>query len=349
MKSNDKPHVIDLGEVTGREDVEWWRTRLRPALDAIECGGLVAFPTETVYGLGADATRPEAIERIFEAKGRPPGHPLIVHVSSAEQARSLSSRWTERAQRLAEAFWPGPLTLVVQRGDAISDVVTGGLLTVGLRAPAHPVAAMLIQLAGVPIAAPSANPHQGVSPTRAAHVQAGLGSAVDVIVDGGATEVGLESTVLSLTDQPPRILRPGGVTKSMLETVVGEVAYGDGVTVEDNERRRPSPGMAAKHYAPTADVRVAPLEDLRSKAPRHARRGWMLIGEDGREERNRSEPADAEDPTCVLPPRPETYAAQLYDALHRLDGAGCEWIGIEAPPTGEAWRAIWDRLRRAAA
>jgi L-threonylcarbamoyladenylate synthase len=344
MKSNRKPHVIDLGELTGREDEEWWRTQLRPALDAIERGGLVAFPTETVYGLGADATRPEAVERIFEAKGRPPGHPLIVHVSSPEQAKSLSSHWTERAQRLAEAFWPGPLTLVVQRGDAISDVVTGGLSTVGLRAPAHPVAAMLIQLAGVPIAAPSANPHQGVSPTRAAHVQAGLGAKVDVIVDGGATEVGLESTVLSLADRTPRILRPGGVTKSMLEAVVEEVGYGDDVTVDDNDRRRPSPGMAAKHYAPGADVTVAPLEDLQARAPRRGQRGWILIDGD----RARSEPAP-EDETCVLDARPEAYAAQLYDALHRLDGAGCEWIGIEAPPKGEAWRAIWDRLRRAAA
>ena len=345
MKTNRKPNVIKVGRPTGNEDEAWWLAKLRPALDAIDRGGLVAFPTETVYGLGADATQPDAVERIFDAKGRPPGHPLIVHVASIEQARSLAETWSSREQVLGEAFWPGPLTLVVARGAAIPDVVTGGLRTVGLRAPAHPVAAMLIRLAGVPIAAPSANPHQGVSPTRAAHVEAGLGASVDVIIDGGPTDVGLESTVLATTEQRPTILRPGGVAKSMIEEVVGPVTYGADVTVGDDAQTRPSPGMAAKHYAPSADVVVAPMRELRRSAPRDTRRGWLLV----RDQDGSQEPETTDGPTHRLGPTPEAYAADLYDALHRLDAAGCDWIGIEAPPDGEPWRAIWDRLRRAAA
>ena len=347
METDSTPTVISVGDLTGDEDLDWWRTKLRAALDALKEGGLVAFPTETVYGLGADATRPDSVARIFEAKQRPPGHPLIVHVSSARHARRLAAMWSDREEALAEAFWPGPLTLIVERGPSIPDVVTGGLATVGLRAPAHPVAEMLIRLSGVPIAAPSANPHQGVSPTRAEHVVTGLGSKVDVIIDAGPTHVGLESTVLSLTEAVPTILRPGGVAKSELEQILGTVRYGDEVSVSDDTRQRPSPGMADKHYAPRAEVVVGPLAELRERVPQSCETGWILL-DGGTGCGGASGESAAEDPTCRLGPDPEAYAAGLYDALHRLDDAGCQWIGVEAPPDGEVWRAIWDRLRRAA-
>lgn len=351
------------------------RESLRQAVEILGDGGLVAFPTETVYGLGADARSGEAVRGIFRAKGRPSTHPLIVHVADSEAAAGLSARWDARARALAEAFWPGPLTLIVPRAEAVPDVVTGGLDTVGIRVPDHPVALALLEEAQMPLAAPSANRHQGISPTRAEHVQRSLGAQVDMIIDGGATEVGIESTVLSLAVDPPVILRPGQISREEIREVLeavrdeapvgraggaegdeggGEgggtdVAYGD-EAVDDDKRQRPSPGMAGRHYAPEARVVLASGEKLIAScrdagADRPDRDvGWLLI------DAELPEPCAGLEATVIerMPADPETYAAKLYQALHTLEEEGCDVICIEAPPREEEWRAVWNRLERAA-
>ncbi|MBI4873456.1 MAG: threonylcarbamoyl-AMP synthase, partial [Acidobacteria bacterium] len=194
---------------------------IQRAAELIRAGRLVAFPTETVYGLGANALDAAAVEKIFAAKGRPSTSPLIVHVDSEEMARTLARQWPDAAHVLVRRFWPGPLTLVVPKRECVPDVVTAGLATVGLRAPSHPLALALIRAAGVPIAAPSANRFTGLSPTTAEHVRRGLGEAADLILDGGPTVVGIESTVLSLAGQRPLLLRPGMVSREAIEALIG--------------------------------------------------------------------------------------------------------------------------------
>lgn len=313
---------------------------LERAARALRRGELVAFPTETVYGLGADATDEEAVRGIFRAKGRPAGHPLIVHVASARQAEQFAADWPEEARRLAAQFWPGPLTLVVEKVDAIPDVVTGGLSTVGLRSPAHPVARALLEEVGVPVAAPSANPHTRLSPTRARHVLEGLGVAVDVVVDGGPTEVGIESTVLSLVRSSPTILRPGMVGRAELEEVVGPVHVAEDVV--ESDRPRSSPGRAASHYAPRARLRVRSPQEISADWPdAEERTGLVAIGS------AEVQPGGRRDRIFELPGRPDPFARELYDVLHRLDRLGCTEIWVEVPPEGPGWRAVRDRLRRA--
>jgi L-threonylcarbamoyladenylate synthase len=212
----------------------------------IRAGRLVAFPTETVYGLGANALDEKAVRRIYEVKQRPASSPMIVHVASIEMARSLAREWPESAEKLAQAFWPGPLTLVVPKQPSIPPVVTSGIDTVGLRMPSHPVALALIRAAGVPVAAPSANRFKGLSPTTAGHVRASLGGRVDMILDGGMTKVGIESTVLTLATATPRILRPGMISRKDIEAVIGPVEEG-AATAKD---LLSSPGMHSRHYSP---------------------------------------------------------------------------------------------------
>ncbi|HEX2208930.1 MAG TPA: L-threonylcarbamoyladenylate synthase, partial [Longimicrobium sp.] len=231
---------------------------LRQPAEVLRAGGLVAFPTETVYGLGAHALDPAAVQRIYEAKGRPSYNPLIVHLADVDAARGLASSWPEQAERLAAAFWPGPLTLVVPKNDSIPDSVTAGLPSVALRVPAHPVAHALLRAAGIPVAAPSANRSTQVSPTTARHVERSLGARVDVIVDGGPCPVGIESTVLSLVGPVPTLLRPGTVSVEDLRPVIGDVALPSSAT--DATAARPSPGMLDRHYAPRAAVRVLPRQ-----------------------------------------------------------------------------------------
>ncbi|HZO90788.1 MAG TPA: L-threonylcarbamoyladenylate synthase [Chthonomonadaceae bacterium] len=319
------------------------RDILARAAEILRHGGLVAFPTETVYGLGANALDAAAVARIFAAKGRPPNNPLIVHVPEAEAARGIVAAWPEAAAQLAERFWPGPLTLVLPRREVIPDVVTAGGPTVAVRVPAHPVALALLRAAGVPIAAPSANRSMRLSPTRAEHVLRGLNGRIELILDGGPTTGGLESTVLDLTVMPPRLLRPGLVTPAEIEAIIGPIARP--VQAPPSSAPLPSPGMMTRHYAPRAPLEIASGNGgERAQALRASglRVGWItfdagnVVSAPGLE-------------IIALPPEPSAFAAQLYAALHALDEAGVERIVVDQPPQTEAWLAVRDRLRRAAA
>ncbi len=288
------------------------------AAELIRAGELVAFPTETVYGLGANALDPEAVEKIYAAKGRPATSPLIVHVSSIEMARTLVLEWPDRAEKLARKFWPGPLTLVLPKQPHVPDRLTAGLPTVGIRMPAHPIALDLIRAAGVPIAAPSANPFTQLSPTTAQHVRAALGDRVALVLDGGPSKVGIESTVLSLADADPVLLRPGMISKAEIEAEIGPV----NTLASDAEGAHASPGLHARHYSPKT-----PLLLLEPGQPLPAGRGIRL----------------------AMPADPHEYAAVLYERLHHSDAQGWDWIAIERPPAGDEWTAIRDRLERASA
>jgi L-threonylcarbamoyladenylate synthase len=292
----------------------------------------VAFPTETVYGLGANALDAAAVERIFVAKQRPRSSPLIVHVASVEMASEVASIWSEQAEVLARRFWPGPLTLVLPKKPSIPGIVTAGLPTAGLRMPAHPVALDLIRTAGVPVAAPSANRFTGLSPTSAAHVREGLGDAVDLILDGGPAQVGIESTVLSLAGASPVLLRPGMVSREQIEAVIGPVETAGRI---ENGTAHPSPGMHHRHYSPQT-----PLLVVRDGMLPAAGRGVYLAWS-----------GDPSGPvrTVPMPAEAGAYGSVLYDTLHRLDRERLDWIAVEEPPAGDAWDGIRDRLSRAAA
>jgi L-threonylcarbamoyladenylate synthase len=289
---------------------------LSSAAELIRAGELVAFPTETVYGLGANALDPAAVEKIYRAKGRPATSPLIVHVSSIEMARSLVREWPERAEQLARIFWPGPLTLVLPKQPHVPDCVTAGLDTVGVRMPAHPIAQALISEAGVPIAAPSANRFTQLSPTSAQHVRDSLGSDVAMVLDGGRTTVGIESTVLSLAGPEPVLLRPGMVTQQEIEAVIGPVQ----VLKQAPQGAHSSPGLHARHYSPKTR---------------------LLLIEPGQV------PSIGRGVCLQMPAEPREYAAVLYERLHAADAEGWDWIAIEQPPDTEEWSAIRDRLERA--
>ena len=282
-------------------------------------GGLVAFPTETVYGLGANALNREAVLRIYTAKGRPSTSPLIIHISSFAMLHAVVETWPAAAQRLAERFWPGPLTLVLRKRADVPHEVTAGLDTVGVRMPAHPVAQKLIRRAGVPVAAPSANRFTQISPTTAEHVRASLGSSIDMILDGGPTTVGIESTVLSLAGEGPVLLRPGMVSQAEIEAIAGPISTG--VSAQAHEPHA-SPGLHAKHYAPRTLFYL-----LTSCAALPSGRGKVLR----------------------MPADPEGYAASLYAELHTADAEGWDWIAVEEPPRSPEWDGIRDRLTRAAA
>ena len=293
---------------------EIWRT-----------GGLVAFPTETVYGLGADARDDLAVARIFEAKGRPRFNPLIVHVESAARARDFV-QWSDMAEIVASAFWPGPLTLVLplREGAGLSPLVTADLPTLAVRVPAHPVARALLQAFGGPVAAPSANPSGRISPTEAGHVMAGLAGRIEAVVDGGVCPVGLESTILGLANEPV-LLRPGGVPVEALEAALGQplARRAEGAALS-------APGQMRSHYAPGAKVR------LEAEA---ARPGEVMLGFGPVEaDLNLSRAGDLTE-----------AAANLFHHLHALDAMGAEGIAVSPIPETGLGRAINDRLRRAAA
>jgi L-threonylcarbamoyladenylate synthase len=295
-------------------------------------GGLVAFPTETVYGLGANALDPAAVEKIFRAKGRPSTSPLIVHVDSTAMAQTLVAQWPEAAAKLSARFWPGPLTLVLEKNPKVPDIVTAGLPTVGIRMPAHPLALALIRAAGVPIAAPSANPFTGVSATTAAHVREHLGSKVDLILDGGPTKVGIESTVLSLVGGKLLLLRPGMITQAMIEEVAGPIELAPAITKPGAAHA--SPGMHRKHYSPATMVVLVSDGEL----PPYGRGAYLWHTNPAESAKSVPMPANAGD-----------YAAALYRVLHDLDAEAFDWIAIEAVPHSPEWAAIADRLRRASA
>jgi L-threonylcarbamoyladenylate synthase len=307
------------------------------AAQILQAGGLVAFPTETVYGLGANALDEAAVARIFEAKGRPARNPIIVHAPTIEDAKSLASAWPATAQKLAERFWPGPLTLVVPKAACVPDLVTAGGPTVALRMPAHPVALALLRACRLPLAAPSANRSTELSPTLPQHALAGLGDRIDLLLDAGPTSGGLESTVVDLTTEPPRLLRPGLVTVAELADVIGPLAQ---AVPPESETLR-SPGQMRRHYAPRTPLEVAEnsrqrVEELGGQG---LRVGWL------------THVAEGETPALriVLPADAVGYAAQLYAALHRLDDAALDRIVVQAPPASAEWLAVRDRLQRAAA
>ena len=300
-------------------------------------GGLVAFATETVYGLGADATDPAAVTGIFEAKGRPVVNPLIVHADGPDMARSCVASWPEEARILAKACWPGPLTLVLARSARIPDVVTAGQETVGVRVPDTRVARSLIARTGRPVAAPSANRSTGISPTSARHVLKDLDGRIDLILDSGPTSLGLESTVVDLSGDSPRLLRPGPFSREFLAETMGKalVAPESGVPGEPAL----SPGQMAIHYAPrTPTVRIDP--GLMASFPWPARSALIVVG------RGWSREGVGALFTFELP-TPETAAAGLYATLHHCDESGLELIVIVPPPCLPQWSAILDRLGRA--
>jgi L-threonylcarbamoyladenylate synthase len=283
----------------------------------IRAGRLVAFPTETVYGVGANALDPEAVARIYDVKRRPSSSPLIVHVASTEMARTIAADWPALAETLAARFWPGPLTLVVRKAEIVPDIVTAGLDSVGIRIPSHPIALELIRRAAVPIAAPSANRFTEISPTTAAHVRDSLSERVEMILDGGPAQVGIESTVVSLIRTPPEILRPGMITREDLEAATG-LRWERGNV--DLPQVVESPGLHPRHYAPHT-----PFYVLEAGEKHPAGRGKLL----------------------EMPLHVEEYAATLYARLRAADQEHWDWIAVEKPPETPQWAGILDRLKRA--
>jgi L-threonylcarbamoyladenylate synthase len=315
------------------------RAAILRATELLHSGKLVAFPTETVYGLGADAGNALAVRRIFEAKGRPADHPVIVHVADVATAERWSSAMPEGARALAAAFWPGPLTLIAPRAAHVSDAVTGGQASVGLRAPAHPVARALLAEFGSGIAAPSANRFGHVSPTTARHVADDLGDAVDLILDGGACDVGIESTIIAFTTQSPTLLRPGGIGIDAIAGVLGAMPVTGDVAAPR------APGMLTVHYAPRTPATLVAHDALRAE----------LAQLEERDERiavlahSMDAPAGFDGVWIAAPPDATMYARVLYANLRTLDAADADAILIEQVPDGAAWAAVRDRITRATA
>jgi len=316
------------------------------AADLLRAGHLVAFPTETVYGLGAHALDAAAVRRIFEAKGRPAYNPLIVHVPDAAGARRIVTDWPEVADRLAEAFWPGPLTLVLPKRPEVPDEVTAGLPSVAVRVPAHPVALALLRAAAIPVAAPSANRFTELSPTRAAHVERALGDRVALVLDGGSTDVGIESTVLDLTGERPTLLRPGVLDEARIAAVIGPLARPMSAGFATEARK--SPGMIERHYAPRAALVLVDPADAGAVARARALVATAAASGQaaGALQLDRLDVSAAH--VVPMPPDPAGYARRLYAALHELDELGCSAVVVEAVPGGPEWEGVRDRLRRAA-
>ncbi|HEX4798353.1 MAG TPA: L-threonylcarbamoyladenylate synthase [Burkholderiales bacterium] len=307
---------------------------IREAVAVLKRGGLVAFPTETVYGLGADASNPAAVERIYRVKGRPASHPVIVHIGDAVQLERWARNIPEHARKLAARFWPGPLTLVLKRAPGVGDELTGGEDTIGLRVPGHPVALELLRRFGGGIAAPSANKFGRISPTTAEHVRNDLGDEVDLILDGGPCEIGIESTIIDLSRDRPILLRPGRVSTEGITTTLG-------ATPEPRARSAPrAPGTLESHYAPRHSLTLILSgqwdETLRAASPRRAVLCFHArpVGE-----------------RCAMWIRastdPQLYARDLYSNLRALDATGCDEILVEEPPASAEWAAVRDRLARA--
>lgn len=309
-------------------------SEIRRAAQILRAGGLVAFPTETVYGLGADATNRDALARLYAVKRRPADHPVIVHFADAERAFAWAREIPEPAKKLAARFWPGPLTLILKRSALAADFVTGGQDTAGVRVPSHPVAHELLKSFGGGIAAPSANRFGLLSPTTAAHVRADLGGEVDLVLDAGPSEIGIESTIVDFSRGAPVLLRPGKITRADLESVLG-------IAVEEKDTDSPRhPGALERHYAPRTAARLVAPHALDAEIARLGARVAVLAF---------SRPDERVDYWIRMPREPQAFAQRLYAALRELDAAGCEAILIESPPEGPAWAAVRDRLLRATA
>ncbi len=308
-------------------------------------GGVVAFPTETVYGLGANAYDEAAVAKIFEAKGRPADNPLIVHICDKSALSEICTDIPELAYKLADRFWPGPFTMVLPKSDKIPYITSGGLDTVGVRMPSHPVARQLISLCETPIAAPSANLSGSPSPTSARRVFEDMNGRIPYIIDGGECEVGLESTVVAFEDGGVRILRPGGVTKEMLEQVAPRVIIDEGVTGRVSDDIRPaSPGMKYKHYAPKAEVILVKgsVEGYRKYVEKNVSEGDFCLV------------FDASDAVMGVPyveygHDPRTQAHMLFEALRELDGRGAHRVFARCPDKNGIGLAVYNRILRAAA
>ena len=312
-------------------------------------GGLVAIPTETVYGLAADALDADAVDRIFAAKGRPATNPLIVHVADAAMARSLAGAWPDSAEQVTARLWPGPVTVIVPRGQRIPASVTAGGPTVALRCPEHPLTRRLIATLGRPLAAPSANRSKQLSPTTAGHVLEGLGNRIDLILDGGPCGHGIESTVVDCTTDPPRILRPGPIGRGELEAALGR-PVADAVDVRDDNATAParSPGTLARHYAPKTplEVSAAPAERVAALMQAGKRVAWLTSRTE--DPAVRSLAASRDLLVVPMPADPAAFATGLYATLHAIDRRSLDAIVVDAPPDTESWRAVTDRLSRAA-
>ena len=309
---------------------------IEKAAEILRKGGLVAFPTETVYGLGADASNPAAVRKIFAAKGRPADHPVIVHLAGTSDLKHWAAQVPRAAWLLAEKFWPGPLTMVFKRAAHVSDLITGGQNTVGLRVPSHPVAQQLLKTFGRGIAAPSANRFGRLSATSAQDVRDELGDAVDFVLDGGPCDVGIESTIADLTRDPPAVLRPGRISAQQIADALP-------VELAEAPLGRPRvPGSLESHYAPGLPLKIVHPDEIENYVRARADTPIAVLSRRGR-------PPDSKATLWqVAPVLPDDYARLLYGALRRLDVSGCRLIVVEALPALPEWTAILDRLGRAA-
>lgn len=305
------------------------------AAHLLQAGRLVAFPTETVYGLGANARDPDAVQGIFAAKGRPSSHPLIVHVATAAAIDEWASHVPASARALADAFWPGPLTLILRRRSGVPDAVTGGQDTVGLRVPSHPVAQALLVAFRGGVAGPSANRFGRISPTSARHVADDLGLRVDLILDGGDCPVGIESTIVACLDDRPMLLRPGGIGVEALTRVLGQAPR-----AHEADAPRAS-GTLAAHYAPATPASLVAPDELRAQVQPPAASTLAVLA------RTVEAPPSFAGTWIAAPVGPEAYAHDLYANLRKLDRSGARRILVEAPPDAPAWWPVADRLRRA--
>jgi L-threonylcarbamoyladenylate synthase len=334
-----------MAEILPTHTPALFRAAVKAAADLLAAGEVVALPTETVYGLAANAMDPEAVARIYAIKGRPSHNPIIVHVDGVTMAKRCVAAWPEAAQKLADAFWPGPITFVLPKSDLIPSIVSAGGDTVGVRWPGHPIMREVIKACGFPLAAPSANPSNSLSPTNAQHVRKGLGDRLPLIVDGGQAQIGIESTVVDLTTTPVRILRPGLIHEESVAAVLN--AKVEAVGANDAGSLR-SPGLLLKHYSPAAKVVIRSWKDrleLSKELEGHAggRECWRVLA-------HTNVPLGMDNSkVCVLPHDPEAFARALYAELHRCDEEGVELIVVEEVANTPEWRGIRDRLQRAAA
>lgn len=311
------------------------QSEIEGAVETLRAGALVAFPTETVYGLGANAADPAAVARIFELKGRPADHPVIVHLDNPRYLHRWVASMPPVAEELAARFWPGPLTLILPKAEDVNAVVTGGQDSIGIRIPSHPMAQQLLTAFGGGIAAPSANRYGRLSPTRPEHVREEFGDAVSVVLDGGESPIGLESTIVSCLDNTARLLRPGFITRSQLEKAIGPLLIGG-----DLPR---APGDRLIHYAPLTPLEIVSADDLEARA------SALAAGEDKVGVLAMRPPLNAQRHMTWINAgkKADTYAHNLYNHLRTLDRVGCVRILVQAPPTDERWTAITDRLERA--
>ena len=311
------------------------QTDIEEAVEALRAGELVVFPTETVYGLGANASNPVAVRKIFDVKGRPPDHPVIVHLDDPRYLHRWVASVPPVAEQLAHEFWPGPLTLILPKADNVNDIVTGGQDSIGIRVPSHPIAQQLLNAFGGGIAAPSANRYGRLSPTKPEHVRDELGNAVNVLLDGGDSPIGLESTIVSCLGNEARLLRPGFITRTQLERVIGPLAVGG--------RAPRAPGDRRLHYAPSTPLEIVPSDELEVRA------GEIVAREEKVAVLAMRPPLQTQRHMTWINggKKPEAYAHNLYNHLRTLDRTGCMRIFVQSVPQDEKWAAVLDRLQRA--